>query len=71
MGKKSTPAPFVPVADPIPEAVDRKDLDKKTQESREKAIRAITSTKDGKAAPQASLLAEREFWKEKESLLKR
>lgn len=74
MGKKSAPsppAPVVPEAAPIPEAVDRKELDRKTQEAREKAVRASTSTKDGKSAPQASLLAEREFWEEQESLLKR
>jgi hypothetical protein len=70
MGKKSAPAPIIPpayTAPPVPEAVDRKDLDKQTQEAREKAIAASTSTKDGSAAPQASLLSERKFWEEQES----
>jgi len=70
MGKKSAPQPFMPPAPPVPPPVDRKELDKKTTEDIDKAKRAKVSTKDGKDAPQASLLAEREFWKKKESLLK-
>jgi len=71
MGKKSAPQPFIKPMEDIPEQVDREELDKKTTEDIEKAKRAKASTKDGKAAPQASLLSERKFWEEKESLLKR
>jgi hypothetical protein len=70
MGKKSAPQPFIQPITAIPDAVDREELDKKTIEDIDKAKRARVSTKDGKDAPQASLLAEREFWKKKESLLK-
>jgi hypothetical protein len=70
MGKKSAPQPFIQPMTSVPDAVDREELDKKTTEDIDKAKIAKASTKDGVAAPQASLLAEREFWKKKESLLK-
>ena len=65
MGKKSGPAPVVPYAAPPPEAIDRSELDKETlRASRMRA--GEVSTKEGKKDPQASLLAEREFWSERE-----
>jgi len=70
MGKKSAPQPFIQPMTSVPDQVYRKELYKKTTEDIDKAKRAKVSTKDGKDAPQASLLAEREFWKKKESLLK-
>lgn len=71
MGKKSPPAPIIPPAAPVADAVDRKELDKSTAEDIQRAKVARVSTKDGKGAPQASLLAERAMWDEKEkSLLK-
>ena len=71
MGKKSAPQPFIQPMTSVPDAVDRTELDEKTTQDIEKTKRAKASTKDGKTAPQASLLAERKFWEEKESLLKR
>jgi hypothetical protein len=71
MGKKSAPQPFIQPTTSIPDQVDRKELDKETTAAVEKAKVARASTKDGAAAPQASLLAERDFWKKKESLLKK
>ena len=72
MGKKSSPQPFIqPISDVVPDAVDRAELDKDNITAIEKARVAKASTKDGKNAPQASLLAERDFWDKKESLLKR
>jgi len=71
MGKKSPPQPIIPPAAPIVEkAVVRKDLDKETREALGKATEARTSTVKGKASPQASLLAERGFWDEKEKKAK-
>lgn len=71
MGKKSAPQPFIQPITSVPDAVDRTELDKETTADIEKAEVARTSTKDGVASPQASLLAERDFWKKKESLLKK
>jgi len=71
MGKKSAPAPFIQPITSVPDIVDRTELDKKNIEDVAKARVAKASTKDGENAPQASLLAERDFWKKKESLLKR
>jgi hypothetical protein len=70
MGKKSAPQPFIQPTTSVPDAVDREELDKETNIAIEKAKRSKASTKGGVAAPQASLLAERDFWKKKESLLK-
>lgn len=65
MGKKSAPAPVVPYAAPPPEAVDRSELDRETlRASRMRAGKV--STKGGQEDPQATLLAEREFWSERE-----
>ena len=71
MGKKSAPQPFIQPMASVPDQVDREELDKETTKDIEKAKRAKVSTKSGKDAPQASLLAERKFWEEKESLLKK
>jgi len=70
MGKKSPPQPFLQPISSVPDSVDRKDLDNKSKKEVRETDTRKTSTKDGKAAPQASLLAERDFWKKKESLLK-
>jgi hypothetical protein len=70
MGKKSAPAPFIQPAEETTEAVDRKELDRITRRKIESAKKASASVKDGEKAPQASLLAERDYWDKKESLLK-
>lgn len=71
MGKKSAPQPYIKPVQDVPDQVDRTELDKQTTEDIQRAKVAKVSTKAGKDAPQASLLAERKFWEEKESLLKR
>jgi hypothetical protein len=70
MGKKSPPQPFIAPMSSVPDQVDRTELNKATAEDIDKAKRAKVSTKNGADAPQASLLAEREYWNKKESLLK-
>jgi len=70
MGKKSPPAPIIPPASKVVDAVDRKELDKSTAEDIQRAKVAKTSTVKGKPAPQASLLAERAMWDEKEKKAK-
>ena len=70
MGKKSPPQPIIPPATAPLAMVKRSELDKTTAEDIDKAKVAKVSTRSGAKAPQASLLAEREYWKKKESLLK-
>jgi len=55
MGKKSPPAPIIPPASKVADAVDRKELDKSTAEDIQRAVVAKTSTVKGKSAPQASV----------------
>jgi len=70
MGKKTPPQPFIQPMTSVPDQVDRTELNIATAEDIDKAKVAKVSTRSGAKAPQASLLAEREYWKKKESLLK-
>jgi len=69
MGKKSSPTPIIPEAKAPPPIIDRDQVDAETASEIKKAVVAKTSTVDGKAAPQASLLKERSYWDDKKSLL--
>lgn len=70
MGKKSAPQPFIQPTAIAPDIVDREDLDRRSTKRIEMAKKSRSSVIDGVESPQASLLAERDYWDKKESLLK-
>jgi len=68
MGKKDPPAPVVPMAKPVTEAVDRDELNKETvKKIDENKDVMVAKNNEGKADPKLGLLQDRKRWEEIES----
>jgi hypothetical protein len=70
MGKKA-PTQMMPNIAEAPDPIDREALDQETTAALEEAKKPTLSMKDGEVATNATLLAERDYWKTKEEEYKK